>query len=189
MQPLFPDFHRHKVAILGPFGTGKTALLTRYATDAFTDEYQPTVGAGFVSRDVKTSSGLVVLDIWDTAGQERFRSLVPRYSHGASALILVFDLSNQATFDEARALLDSGRTDYDVSALWYLVGNKSDIDMACDRNEITTWAKEHGIPFFVTSAKTGENLTELFLTVAQDVSAIVPPLTQIPERLTRWQCC
>jgi small GTP-binding protein len=113
----FPNIHRHKIALLGPLGTGKTALITRFADGVFSDDYQPTVGAGFGSRDVKTANGTVTLNIWDTAGQERSRSLVPRYARGASALILVFDLSNEATFAEARSVLDTERSNSHAAAI------------------------------------------------------------------------
>ena len=39
------------------------------------------------------------LQIWDTAGQERFRSITQSYYRSAHALILVYDVSNQPTFD------------------------------------------------------------------------------------------
>lgn len=39
------------------------------------------------------------LQIWDTAGQERFRSITQSYYRSAHALILVYDISSQPTFD------------------------------------------------------------------------------------------
>ena len=42
---------------------------------------------------------LLQLQIWDTAGQERFRSITQSYYRSAHALILVYDVSNQPTFD------------------------------------------------------------------------------------------
>lgn len=42
---------------------------------------------------------LFQLQIWDTAGQERFRSITQSYYRSAHALILVYDISCQPTFD------------------------------------------------------------------------------------------
>ncbi len=42
---------------------------------------------------------MVQLQIWDTAGQERFRSITQSYYRSAHALILVYDISCQPTFD------------------------------------------------------------------------------------------
>lgn len=41
----------------------------------------------------------VQLQIWDTAGQERFRSITQSYYRSAHALILVYDISCQPTYD------------------------------------------------------------------------------------------
>jgi small GTP-binding protein len=183
------DVQRHKVALLGPLGTGKTALLTRFSKNTFSDDYQPTVGAGFISHEAQSSTGPVSLNIWDTAGQERFRCLVPRYSRGSSALVLVFDLSNRASFEEARTILDTERSNYDTTAIWYLVGNKSDIDSNCNADEIGRFATELGLHFFRTSAKTGENVHSLFTAIAEGVSAKVAPSAQIPVEMTRRPCC
>lgn len=40
--------------------------------------------------------------IWDTAGQERFRSVTAAYYRDADALLLVFDVSNRASFENVR---------------------------------------------------------------------------------------
>ena len=42
----------------------------------------------------------VKLQIWDTAGQERFRGITKSYYKGAQAVILVYDLNNQKTFED-----------------------------------------------------------------------------------------
>lgn len=42
---------------------------------------------------------IIQLQIWDTAGQERFRSITQSYYRSAHALILVYDVSAQPTFD------------------------------------------------------------------------------------------
>ena len=64
----------------------------------------------------------VQLQIWDTAGQERFRSITQSYYRSANALILVFDISCQPTFD----CLPQWLSEIDLYAgskvLTYLVG-------------------------------------------------------------------
>ena len=41
----------------------------------------------------------VQLQVWDTAGQERFRALTTSYYRGAHGVILVYDVTEQASFD------------------------------------------------------------------------------------------
>ena len=52
-----------------------------------------------LSRVLTYSNFYFQLQIWDTAGQERFRSITQSYYRSAHALILVYDVSNQPTFD------------------------------------------------------------------------------------------
>ncbi|GAA6097590.1 ras-related protein Rab-26-like [Tachysurus ichikawai] len=44
----------------------------------------------------------VKLQIWDTAGQERFRSVTHAYYRDAHALLLLYDVTNKASFDNIR---------------------------------------------------------------------------------------
>jgi GTPase SAR1 family protein len=37
---------------------------------------------------------------WDTAGQERFRTLTNAYYQGSEAIVMVYDLCNQKTYDD-----------------------------------------------------------------------------------------
>lgn len=56
-------------------GVGKSALLMRFADDAFTEAFVSTIGVDFRCKRVPTRSGTAKLQIWDTAGQERFRTI------------------------------------------------------------------------------------------------------------------
>lgn len=38
------------------------------------------------------------LQVWDTAGQERFRAMAPMYYRNANAALLVFDITQEHTF-------------------------------------------------------------------------------------------
>jgi GTPase SAR1 family protein len=40
------------------------------------------------------------LQIWDTAGQENFRTIISAYYKSADAIIIVYDLTEPATFRE-----------------------------------------------------------------------------------------
>ena len=39
------------------------------------------------------------LQIWDTAGEERFRSVTPMYYKNASAIVLVYDCTDEESFN------------------------------------------------------------------------------------------
>ncbi len=63
------------------------------------------------------------LQIWDTAGQERFRSITQSYYRSANALILVYDISCQPTFDCLPQWLNEIEMYASANVLTYLVGS------------------------------------------------------------------
>ncbi|KAK8900358.1 hypothetical protein M9Y10_002685 [Tritrichomonas musculus] len=83
-----------KIVVIGDSGAGKTSVIFRYAKDFFDPSYGTTIGTSFIVK--KLTDYHATLNIWDTAGQERYRSMVPMYCHGASAILIVFDVSSQS---------------------------------------------------------------------------------------------
>jgi Ras-related protein Rab-7A len=84
--------------ILGDSGVGKTTLLSQYITQK-AGQSKPTIGADFQKKEVMIDNQSVNLQIWDTAGQEKFQSLGYAFYRGADSCALVFDLTNQKSFD------------------------------------------------------------------------------------------
>ena len=65
------------------------------------------------------------MQIWDTAGQERYRTITNAYYRGANGVILVFDKTDQKSFEN----IESWRSEvekYSDNAIKIMVGNKSD---------------------------------------------------------------
>ena len=60
------------------------------------------VSAAFLTQTVALDDATVKFEIWDTAGQERYRSLAPMYYRGASAAIVVYDITNKDSFNGAK---------------------------------------------------------------------------------------
>lgn len=75
----------------------------RFVRDEFFEFQEPTIGAAFLTQSVQLDTSVVKFEIWDTAGQERYRSLAPMYYRGASAAIVVFDLSNKDSYNGAKS--------------------------------------------------------------------------------------
>jgi len=98
----------YKIIILGDSGVGKTSLLNQYVNGRYTQQYRATVGADFMAKEVMIDDRVVNLQIWDTAGQERFQSLGPAFYRGADCCVLVYDITNQKSFES----LDSWRDEF-----------------------------------------------------------------------------
>jgi Ras-related protein Rab-5C len=162
-----------KVAFIGPADTGKTSVINRFHEGDFSLCLGSTVGASFVTDDVRTVHGVVMLNIWDTAGQERYKSLIPMYCRGADVLVVVYDVSIKESFGESQEWYtqfreNAGGRMRDV----YYVGNKA--DLTWDEAEVDAareYAASIGAEHSNTSAKTGEGITELFQRIAEKLIA------------------
>mmetsp|Transcript_35141 Transcript_35141/g.71640 ORF Transcript_35141/g.71640 Transcript_35141/m.71640 type:complete len:131 (+) Transcript_35141:108-500(+) len=118
--------HLFKLVLIGDSGVGKSCLLLRFADNAFTDSYISTIGVDFRFRTVKVEKHTVKLQIWDTAGQERFRTITSAYYRGADGIIMVYDVTNQESFNHVADWLTEVNRYASEGTCKLLVGNKSD---------------------------------------------------------------
>jgi small GTP-binding protein len=164
-----PD--RHKIILIGPPTSGKTSLIHRYAHGNFHERgHLSTIGTAFHVREVDTAFSRVVLNIWDTAGMEKHSSLVPKYSKGASAAVVVFDVADAVSYENAKGLLIDAPNACDTALATFFVANKIDCEWAVDAREARDFAEQQRATFVETSAKTGENVRELFDQIASRVA-------------------
>ncbi|XP_068439716.1 ras-related protein Rab-26 [Clinocottus analis] len=161
-----------KVMLVGDSGVGKTCLLVRFKDGAFlAGSFISTVGIDFRNKVMTIDAVKVKLQIWDTAGQERFRSVTHAYYRDANALLLLYDVSNKASFDNIRAWLTEIHEYAQQDVVVMLLGNKVDSthDRMVKREEGEKLAKEFGVPFMETSAKSGLNVELAFTAVAKEL--------------------
>ncbi|KAK1163908.1 ras-related protein Rab-37-like isoform X1 [Acipenser oxyrinchus oxyrinchus] len=160
------------VMLLGDSAVGKTCLLVRFKDGAFlAGSFIATVGIDFRNKVVAVDSVKVKLQIWDTAGQERFRSVTHAYYRDAQALLLLYDITSRSSFDNIRAWLTEIHEYAQQDVVIMLLGNKSDMsnERVIKREEGEKLAREYGVPFMETSAKTGVNVELAFLAVAKEL--------------------
>ncbi|VDM23506.1 unnamed protein product [Hydatigera taeniaeformis] len=154
-----------KFLIIGDAGTGKTCILRRYTERKFFPNTQHTIGAEFGNRIINVDGTHVKIQIWDTAGQERFRSLARAYFHDAVGTLLVYDITNRASFSAVEQWLGDARQLATPGVVVILVGNKKDLqdtDGQVTHWEANTFAQENELQFIETSALTGENIDDAF---------------------------
>jgi len=145
--------HLFKLLVIGDAGVGKSAILVRFSDNVFTDSYINTIGVDFKIRTVEVNGEKVKLQIWDTAGQERFRTITSTYYRGTNGIIVVFDVTNQTTFDNVRKwLLEINDNDCNQVPK-VLVGNKIDCPRVVDRDAAEKFAKSKKLKYFESSAK------------------------------------
>ena len=176
-----------KVLLLGDTSVGKTCLLKRYTEDTFQDAYLSTIGFDYKFKIVTLKSGKEVkVQIWDTAGQERFRTIAKSYYRGAHGIILVFDVTNQKTFDNIKMWVNQIKEEASSKVCVILIANKIDSEeRVVSKEDAAALAKNYELKLYESSAKENINVTEAFQDLIENIntnySAILSSGTQLKK--------
>ena len=176
---------RVKLCLLGASNAGKTCVSARFVRGVFLKDAKATVGAAFASHGVTLEGGARgKFEIWDTAGQERYQSLAPLYYRGATAAMVVFDVTDRESFERARYWVGELERHADANVVVALVGNKMDltrsdgddddepaVEREVSEEEGKALCEQYAMCGYVeTSAKADVGVREAFELVARSVA-------------------
>ena len=163
-----------KIVLLGDVSVGKTSIASRYCKNSFNEHHINTIGGAYQQQKVVLNNGAMIkLHIWDTSGQERFRAMTNLYYRDAQVAILTYDITNESSFSSIEFWIQELKFKVEnENMILCLVGNKCDVNS--NERKITTqkgknFAQDNNMIFFETSAKTGEGVKDLFVTIANKV--------------------
>jgi small GTP-binding protein len=165
---------KYKLVILGEQSVGKTALITRFMFDTFDSKYQTTIGIDFLSKTLHLDDRTIRLQLWDTAGQERFRSLIPSYIRDSYVALIVYDVTDRASFGHVDKWVQDVREERGTDVVIMVIGNKIDLEEKREvpTEEGKTKASELDVLFCEASAKSGKNVKSLFQEVARKLPGV-----------------
>jgi len=153
--------------MLGAFSVGKTSLVTRYVESIFGDKYHTTVGVKISKKELTIDEQQVKLMIWDLAGQDDLTRLRTSYLRGTSGYIIVADGTRPFSLKTAVNMHKEAR-EYSGDLPFIVIINKADLKDAegdfqweLDEEQLTE-LEEAGAQVVFTSAKTGEQVDEVF---------------------------
>lgn len=158
-----------KICILGPTGVGKTSLIKQYVDGIFSEKYHTSIGVKIDKKIVSSGFTPVQLMIWDLEGIDKYCGFNPRYLRGASAMIIVVDQSRLSSLAEAMEILAICKEHSNIPAI--LAINKTDLDASLTWDE--SLVQTHSSAFekvFLSSAKTGKNVKNMFEALANIVT-------------------
>ena len=160
-----------KILTIGESGVGKTCILRRFVENKFLKNHLATIGIDFKTKTLNINNQEIKLKIWDTAGQERFRNITTQYYKGADGIVLIYDVTDDASYEKIRDWMEqilSNTKREDIGLV--LLGNKCDMEpRAVTEEQGNKMAEELKVSYFETSALTGQGINEAFNELTRDI--------------------
>jgi small GTP-binding protein len=163
-----------KVVLIGAGGSGKTALVNRFLTNKFSEQYIVTIGSQFAVKTVTVESTTgnlvnVKLLVWDLAGQQRFDFIRSSYYKGSKGALLIFDTTRKNTFLDLSKWIEETENSLGHRIPIILLANKVDLveERVISTEQCEQFAEENGLTGFLeTSALNGQNVEAAFRMLA-----------------------
>lgn len=172
-QKVHSSDYVYKLSVIGDGGVGKTSMTQRYVHGIFKADYKATIGT-FISKKeckFKELNTSVRFMIWDLAGQDQFERLWPDYLTDSRAGIIVYDITNRESFEHVKKWYGIITKVALPHIVMILVGNKVDLNVSrvVSTDEGMELAKELSVYYLETSAKTSENVEDVFEWIALQI--------------------
>jgi len=170
-----------KLALCGDGAVGKTSLRNRFMGRGFRDEHLMTIGADFATYEKDIDGAKTTYQIWDLAGQDTFRTVRARFFRGAMGGMLIYDCTRPQSFMNLTRWIEelwrnSGRGVVPI----VILANKADLR---DSDSVSiekgrkyaaalsqkTKAQGFEVIHMETSAKTGLNVEDAFMTIGRQI--------------------
>ncbi|MHA1725582.1 MAG: Rab family GTPase [Promethearchaeota archaeon] len=152
--------YQFRVLLAGEKNVGKSTLTYRYMTGSFIKDLKRTIGLNIISKNIEYDGKRVNIIIYDFGGEMRFRSLLPKFCLGAHGAFLLYDCTNEESFNRLEDWLTIVRNNTnDIPII--LLGTKIDkINQRVISFEQGNAVREKfNLPSFLEiSSKTGKNV-------------------------------
>jgi len=163
----------YKLVVLGAPGVGKSALITQLIQGHFIGDCE-----WYEKSDASYRKVLVVNEEWyhlsilDSAGQEEnYSDRREQYIKEREGFLIVFDVNNAKSFEDITQYMDQIKRVKDGEEIpMMMVGNKCDLSTrSVDMQQAGDLARNYGISFIETSAKTKMGVDDAFHTLLREI--------------------
>ncbi|MHA2400501.1 MAG: Rab family GTPase, partial [Promethearchaeota archaeon] len=153
-----------KVMLLGEPGAGRSTLAQKYCLDFVNPSVGESVGVDFYTKSQDCQGRRIKLQIWDIGGEERFSFLLPTYCIGASAVMIIYDITDPQSLKHLYNWVQVIREKIRNVPIM-LIGNKLDLEKyrKLEKEEAMEIVKKYKLASYSEiSIKTGENVEKSF---------------------------
>ncbi|MBI2785617.1 MAG: GTP-binding protein [Legionella longbeachae] len=154
--------HRFKIILKGNENAGKSCIIKSFIEDIFLEKHDRTIGVDFNATNLIVNNEKVKLQIWDSSGDKQYKEISSEFNRGAHIGLFVYDVTDRASFDDIESFIkEFADNDHVIKVV---VGNKIDDveNRSVSYAEAKELAEKLGCSFIEVSAKTGQNINELF---------------------------
>lgn len=152
-----------KIVLIGSFCVGKTSLVSSFVYKKFSSIYQTTIGVRIDKKLVSCNEIDVNMLIWDIGGELDNSKIPKSYYLGATGVIYVLDITRKYDIEAINKDIDFIKKELPASPI-IVVGNKVDL---VEKEKLKDTLVKIPIEIdFLTSAKTGENVENVFQLLA-----------------------
>jgi small GTP-binding protein len=166
--------YKCKIVVVGDPNVGKTSLVIQFTEKAFRKTYLPTIGVNITEKTIVHEGTPFAMVVWDIAGQAKFTRMRKHFYTGAHGVLLVFDLTKKESLASVKDWHEDVKKSLEGAPFnAMLLGNKADLvdQRAISLIEAKSMAASLNVPYFESSAKTGENVDIVFHHIAGIVLA------------------
>ncbi len=155
-----------KVVLIGHFGVGKSSLIKRFVENVFSDNYIVTIGVHISKKSIEIDGKELTFVLWDIEGKDDLKKVRPAYLIGTSGFIYVIDPTRVQTYQNFEEEFNFIQTSFPDAKI-VTVANKSDL---INKNDFQNSIKEYNLKIdFMSSAKTGDFVNEMFLEIGKEI--------------------
>ena len=158
------------VILMGSNFVGRKSIMKRFIDEKFSKEFTTQYYVGFLEKKIEILNQKINFNL-KTIYERGCRAILTKFvGKNSNVVLLVYDITSKDSFLEIKDYYyEEAKNQSNNEIIFVIVGNKSDLNekREVEKTEGEEYAKKIGAIFYETSAKTNDNISELFNDLAK----------------------